>query len=112
MKRIEAIIRPHKLPELRAALIEFGVNGLSVTEMLGCGRSQGYTEIYRNVERTNDYLPRAKVEIFIEDDLVENCVQVIMKSCRTGKIGDGKLFVIDIEQAVRLRTGETGIDAL
>ncbi|NVK21641.1 MAG: P-II family nitrogen regulator [Kangiellaceae bacterium] len=112
MKKIEAIIKPFKLDDIREALTELGVNGMTVTEVKGFGRQKGHTELYRGAEYMVDFLPKAKVEIIVNDDLVEKCVETIIEVARTGKIGDGKIFVSNIERAVRIRTGEEGSDAV
>lgn len=108
MKLVTAIVKPFKLDEVREALAELGVNGLTVTEVKGFGRQKGHTELYRGAEYVVDFLPKAKIEAAVPDDLLEQCLEAIQKSARTGKIGDGKIFVFDIEQAIRIRTGETG----
>ncbi len=112
MKRIEAIIKPFKLDEVREALSDVGINGLTVTEVKGFGRQKGHTELYRGAEYVVDFLPKIKVEIVIADAQVEQAVEAIIKAARTGKIGDGKIFVTSVEQVVRIRTGETGEDAV
>ena len=108
MKLVTAIVKPFKLDEVREALAELGVNGLAVTEVKGFGRQKGHTELYRGAEYVVDFLPKVKIEAAVPDDLLEQCLEAIQKSARTGKIGDGKIFVFDIEQAIRIRTGETG----
>ena len=108
MKKIEAIIKPFKLDEVREALSEIGVSGLTVTEVKGFGRQKGHTELYRGAEYVVDFLPKIKVEVVVTDDRVAQVVDVIMETARTGKIGDGKIFVLPVEQVVRIRTGETG----
>ena len=108
MKLVTAIVKPFKLDEVREALAELGVNGLTVTEVKGFGRQKGHTEPYRGAEYVVDFLPKVKIEAAVPDDLLEQCLEAIQKSARTGKIGDGKIFVFDIEQAIRIRTGETG----
>ncbi len=108
MKLITAVIKPFKLDEVREALAEVGVNGLTVTEVKGFGRQKGHTELYRGAEYVVDFLPKVKVEAVVSDDLVERAIEAITKSARTGKIGDGKIFVTAVEQVVRIRTGETG----
>ena len=108
MKLVTAIVKPFKLDEVREALAELGVNGLTVTEVKGFGRQKGHTELYRGAESVVDFLPKVKIEAAVPDDLLEQCLEAIQKSARTGKIGDGKIFVFDIEQAIRIRTGETG----
>ena len=112
MKKIEAIVKPFKLDEVREALSEIGVTGLTVTEVKGFGRQKGHTELYRGAEYVVDFLPKVKVEAAIADPLLERVIEAIEKSANTGKIGDGKIFVFDLEQVVRIRTGETGADAL
>jgi nitrogen regulatory protein P-II 1 len=112
MKQITAIIKPFKLDEVRESLAEVGVTGLTVTEVKGFGRQKGHTELYRGAEYVVDFLPKIKVEVVVDDLVVENAVDAIIKAARTGKIGDGKIFVQNIEQVVRIRTGETGPDAV
>ncbi len=112
MKMVTAIIKPFKLDDVREALSEIGVMGLTVTEVKGFGRQKGHTELYRGAEYVVDFLPKVKLEIGIAEDQVESVIEAVTKSASTGKIGDGKIFVTDIEQAVRIRTGETGKDAL
>jgi|SRR5437867_4478244 nitrogen regulatory protein P-II 1 len=107
MKKIEAIIKPFKLDEVREALSEIGVNGLTVTEVKGFGRQKGHTELYRGAEYVVDFLPKIKVELVVGDSLVDASMEAIIKAARTGKIGDGKIFVSTVEQVVRIRTGET-----
>jgi nitrogen regulatory protein P-II 1 len=108
MKHITAIIKPFKLDEVREALAEVGVAGLTVTEVKGFGRQKGHTELYRGAEYVVDFLPKVKVEAVVTDDLVEGAVDAIIKAAHTGKIGDGKIFVTNVEQVIRIRTGETG----
>ncbi|PRC91275.1 P-II family nitrogen regulator [Solimicrobium silvestre] len=112
MKQITAIIKPFKLDEVRESLAEVGVTGLTVTEVKGFGRQKGHTELYRGAEYVVDFLPKIKVEVVVDDLAVENAVDAIIKAARTGKIGDGKIFVQNIEQVVRIRTGETGSEAI
>ena len=112
MKKIEAIIKPFKLDEVKEALNELGIQGMTVTEVKGFGRQKGHTEIYRGSEYTVDFLPKLKIEAVITDDLVERAIAAIIKSARTGKIGDGKIFVSNVEEAVRIRTEETGEKAV
>ena len=112
MKKIEAIIKPFKLDEVREALSDIGVSGLTVTEVKGFGRQKGHTELYRGAEYVVDFLPKVKIEIVIADDLVDTAIDSIIKAAHTGKIGDGKIFVTSIEQVIRIRTGESGTDAL
>jgi nitrogen regulatory protein P-II 1 len=108
MKKVEAIIKPFKLDEVREALSEIGVSGLTVTEVKGFGRQKGHTELYRGAEYVVDFLPKVKVEVIMADGLVERAIEAIVKAARTGKIGDGKIFVTSVEQVVRIRTGESG----
>ena len=108
MKKIEAIIKPFKLDEVREALSDIGVSGVTVTEVKGFGRQKGHTELYRGAEYVVDFLPKVKIEIVVADDAVEGAIDSIVKAARTGKIGDGKIFVSAVEQVVRIRTGETG----
>ncbi|MEO6748156.1 MAG: P-II family nitrogen regulator [Casimicrobiaceae bacterium] len=112
MKFVTAIIKPFKLDEVREALSAIGVQGITVTEVKGFGRQKGHTELYRGAEYVVDFLPKVKVEAAISDDLVDRAIEAIEKSANTGKIGDGKVFVFDLLQVVRIRTGETGADAL
>jgi nitrogen regulatory protein P-II 1 len=112
MKRIEAIIKPFKLDEVREALSEIGVSGLTVTEVKGFGRQKGHTELYRGAEYVVDFLPKVKVEMIIGDAMVDRAIEEIVKAARTGKIGDGKIFVTPVEQVIRIRTGETGEAAI
>ena len=112
MKKIEAIFKPFKLDEVREALSEIGVSGLTVTEVKGFGRQKGHTELYRGAEYVVDFLPKVKVEVVIPDKLLDSAIDAIVKAARTGKIGDGKIFVTAVEQALRIRTGETGSNAL
>jgi nitrogen regulatory protein P-II 1 len=112
MKKIEAIVKPFKLDEVREALSEIGVTGLTVTEVKGFGRQKGHTELYRGAEYVVDFLPKVKVEVVVGDALVEKAMDAIVKAARTGKIGDGKIFVFDVAQVVRIRTGETGEEAV
>ncbi len=107
MKKIEAIIKPFKLDEVREALSEVGITGLTVSEVKGFGRQKGHTELYRGAEYVVDFLPKIRVDVVLADDLVEQAVDAIIKAAHTGKIGDGKIFVIPVEQVVRIRTGET-----
>src|SRR5512134_1077217 len=108
MKKIEAVIKPFKLDEVRESLSEVGITGLTVTEVKGFGRQKGHTELYRGAEYVVDFLPKVKVEIVIQNELVDRAIEAIIKAARTGKIGDGKIFVYPVEQVVRIRTGETG----
>jgi len=112
MKKIEAIIKPFKLDEVKNALHDVGVTGMTVTEVKGFGRQKGHTEVYRGAEYVIDFLPKIKIEVVLDDALVERAVQAIMDAARTDKIGDGKIFVVPVEQAVRIRTGEQGPDAV
>ena len=112
MKQITAIIKPFKLEEVREGLADVGVTGLTVTEVKGFGRQKGHTELYRGAEYVVDFLPKVKVEAAIRDDHLDQVIEAIEKSAGTGKIGDGKIFVYDIEQVIRIRTGETGEEAL
>ena len=112
MKLIIAIIQPHRLEAVREALTSAGVEGLTVTEVRGYGRQRGHTELYRGAEYVVDYIPKVKIEAAVEDDLVERAIDAIVESANTGKIGDGKIFVTELENAVRIRTGETGAAAL
>ena len=112
MKKIEAIIKPFKLDEVREALSDIGVAGLTVSEAKGFGRQKGHTELYRGAEYVVDFLPKVKIEIIVSDDLLDMAIDSIIKAARTGKIGDGKIFVTPVEQVVRIRTGETGEVAL
>ena len=112
MKKIEAIIKPFKLDDVREALSAIGVQGITVTEVKGFGRQKGHTELYRGAEYVVDFLPKVKVEAALADDLVERAIETIEKAANTGKIGDGKIFVFALEQVVRIRTGETGAQAL
>jgi nitrogen regulatory protein P-II 1 len=108
MKKIEAIVKPFKLDEVREGLSEIGVTGLTVTEVKGFGRQKGHTELYRGAEYVVDFLPKVKVEVIVADNLAERALEAIVKAARTGKIGDGKIFVTSVEQVVRIRTGESG----
>ena len=112
MKYVTAIIKPFKLDDVRDALAEIGINGLTVTEVKGFGRQKGHTELYRGAEYVVDFLPKVKVEVALGDDVVEAAIEAITKATNTGKIGDGKIFVTNLEQVVRIRTGETGVEAL
>jgi nitrogen regulatory protein P-II 2 len=112
MKLVTAIIKPFKLDDAREALSEIGIQGLTVTEVKGFGRQKGHTELYRGAEYVVDFLPKSKLEVAVGDDLVEPVIEAIKKATGTGKIGDGKIFVTDLQEAVRIRTGETGVDAL
>ena len=112
MKLVSAIIKPFKLDEVREALAGVGVQGITVTEVKGFGRQKGHTELYRGAEYVVDFLPKVKVEVAVKTELVERVIEAIEKAANTGKIGDGKIFVFELEQAIRIRTGETGADAL
>jgi nitrogen regulatory protein P-II 1 len=112
MKKIEAIIKPFKLDEVREALSAMGISGLTVSEVKGFGRQKGHTELYRGAEYAVDFLPKVKIEIVLADDLLEHALEAITTSARTGKIGDGKIFVSSVEQVIRIRTGETGESAV
>ena len=112
MKFVTAIIKPFKLDEVREALSAIGVQGITVTEVKGFGRQKGHTELYRGAEYVVDFLPKVKIEVAIKDELLEQVIEAIEKSANTGKTGDGKIFVFDLEQAIRIRTGETGAEAL
>ena len=112
MKQITAVIKPFKLDEVREALAEVGASGLTVTEVKGFGRQKGHTELYRGAEYVVDFLPKVKVEVVVRDDEVERCIDAIVKAAKTGKIGDGKIFVTAVEQVVRIRTGETDESAV
>ena len=112
MKMINAIIKPFKLDDVREALSEIGVQGITVTEVKGFGRQKGHTELYRGAEYVVDFLPKLKVEVVVKDSALEQTIETISKAAKTGKIGDGKIFVSTIEEAIRIRTGETGDDAI
>ncbi|MEE9343080.1 MAG: P-II family nitrogen regulator [Gammaproteobacteria bacterium] len=112
MKKIEAIIKPFKLDDVREALSEVGINGMTAIEAKGFGRQKGHTELYRGAEYVVDFLPKIKLEVVIKDEDLERCIEAITDSARTGKIGDGKIFVSNVENVVRIRTGETGEEAV
>jgi nitrogen regulatory protein P-II 1 len=112
MKRVEAVIRPHKLGDVKDALNQIGVQGLTVFEVKGFGRQKGHTELYRGAEYTVDFLPKVKIEVIVDDGVLDGVVEAICKSAQSGKIGDGKIFVSSIEDAVRIRTGERGTGAI
>jgi nitrogen regulatory protein P-II 1 len=112
MKKIEAVIKPFKLDEVKEALHEVGIQGITVTEAKGFGRQKGHTELYRGAEYVVDFLPKVKLEIVIEDSLAERAVEAIQNAAKTGRIGDGKIFVSTIDEVIRIRTGETGADAI
>ena len=112
MKKIEAIIKPFKLDEVKEALQEVGLQGITVLEAKGFGRQKGHTELYRGAEYVVDFLPKVKIEIVLADDMLDRAIEAIMKAAQTGRIGDGKIFVSHVEQAIRIRTGETGDEAI
>ncbi|MDP5056639.1 P-II family nitrogen regulator [Marinomonas hwangdonensis] len=112
MKLITAIVKPFKLDDVREALSEIGVQGITVTEVKGFGRQKGHTELYRGAEYVVDFLPKVKIELAISDDMTDQVVEAITGAANTGKIGDGKIFIVNLEQAVRIRTGETGVEAV
>lgn len=112
MKKIEAIIKPFKLDDVREALSEIGITGMTAIEVKGFGRQKGHTELYRGAEYVVDFLPKVKIEAIVSEDQVDRCVEVITEAARTGKIGDGKIFISSVERAIRIRTGETDNDAL
>ncbi|MDF2446561.1 MAG: transcriptional regulator [Moraxellaceae bacterium] len=112
MKLVTAVIKPFKLDDVREALSDIGVQGITVTEVKGFGRQKGHTELYRGAEYVVDFLPKVKIEIATSDDLLDQVIEAITKAANTGKIGDGKIFVTALEQAIRIRTGETGVDAI
>jgi nitrogen regulatory protein P-II 1 len=112
MKKIEAIIKPFKLDEVKEALQEIGLQGITVIEAKGFGRQKGHTELYRGAEYVVDFLPKVKIEVVLPDETLEKAVEAIQKAARTGRIGDGKIFISTIEEAIRIRTGETGVDAI
>ena len=112
MKLVTAVIKPFKLDEVREALSDIGINGLTVTEVKGFGRQKGHTELYRGAEYVVDFLPKVKIEVVVATDVVDQAVEAIIKAARTGKIGDGKIFVMPVEQVVRIRTGETNESAI
>ena len=112
MKLVTAVIKPFKLDDVREALSEIGVQGITVTEVKGFGRQKGHTELYRGAEYVVDFLPKVKIDVAIGDDMLDRVIEAITKAANTGKIGDGKIFVANLEQAVRIRTGETGTDAV
>jgi nitrogen regulatory protein P-II 1 len=112
MKKLEAIIKPFKLDDVKEALAEVGVQGMTVLEVKGFGRQKGHTELYRGAEYVVDFLPKVKIEVVVADDLVHQAVEAIMRAARTGRIGDGKIFVMPVDEVFRIRTGETGEDAL
>lgn len=112
MKLVTAIIKPFKLDDVRESLSEIGVQGITVTEVKGFGRQKGHTELYRGAEYVVDFLPKVKIDVAIDDDQLDRVIEAITKAANTGKIGDGKIFVVPLEQAIRIRTGETGTDAI
>jgi nitrogen regulatory protein P-II 1 len=112
MKKIEAVIKPFKMDDVREALSEVGVSGMTVTEVKGFGRQKGHTELYRGAEYNVDFLPKVKVELVVANEQVERCIEAIMNTAQTGKIGDGKIFVYDVERVIRIRTGEENEDAV
>jgi nitrogen regulatory protein P-II 1 len=112
VKKIEAVIKPFKLDDVKDALHEVGVSGITITEVKGFGRQKGHTELYRGAEYVIDFLPKVKIEVVVEDVLVENVLEAITQAARTGRIGDGKIFVLPIDDAVRIRTGDRGADAI
>ena len=112
MKKVEAVIKPFKLDEVKEALHEIGIQGLTVTEAKGFGRQKGHTELYRGAEYGVDFLPKVKLEIVMDDALVERAVEAIQQAAHTGRIGDGKIFISTVEEAIRIRTGESGLDAI
>jgi len=112
MKKVEAIIKPFKLDEVKEALSSIGVQGLTVSEVKGFGRQKGHTELYRGAEYVVDFLPKVKIEIVLADDMADKAIEAIRRSAQTGRIGDGKIFVSNIEEAIRIRTGESGLDAI
>ena len=112
MKKIEAIIKPFKLDDVREALTDVGITGMTVTEVKGFGRQKGHTELYRGAEYAIDFLPKVKVEVIVLDEQVDECIEAIVDEAQTGKIGDGKIFVYDVERAIRIRTGEENEEAL
>jgi nitrogen regulatory protein P-II 1 len=112
MKKIEAIVKPHKLDEVKNALSKLGVQGMTVSEVRGFGRQKGHTEVYRGAEYTIDFVPKAKIELIVIDELVHQVIETIERAAKTGKIGDGKIFVFPVEEVIRIRTGERGRDAI
>jgi len=112
MKKIEAIVKPFKLDEVKEALQEVGLQGITVTEAKGFGRQKGHTELYRGAEYIVDFLPKVRIEIVLDDGLVDQAVEAILRAARTGRIGDGKIFISTVDEAIRIRTGETGVEAL
>lgn len=112
MKKVEIIIRPFKIEEIKECLREIGIKGMTVTDVKGFGRQGGHKEVYRGAEYQVDFLPKIKIEVVISEDIVDEVIESVMKSARTGQVGDGKIFVYDVEEVVRIRTGESGTDAL
>ena len=112
MRKIEAIIKPFKLDEVKEALHALGIQGMTVTEVKGFGRQKGHTELYRGAESVGDFLPKIKIEIAVSDEMAEKCVEAVVSAANTGRIGDGKIFVLPVEEAIRIRTGERGSDAV
>lgn len=112
MRKIEAIIKPFKLDDVREALSEVGITGLTTTDVKGFGRQKGHTELYRGAEYVVDFLPKVKIEVVVAEDLVDSCIEAIINAARTGKIGDGKIFVTTVEEVIRIRTGEKGAEAI
>jgi len=112
MKKVEAIIKPFKLDEVKDALVEIGIGGMTVTEVRGFGQQKGHTEIYRGTEYVIEFLPKVKIEVVVKDEDVEKVIEIIMKAAQTGRVGDGKIFVIPVEEVVRIRTGERGEQAI
>lgn len=112
MKKIEAIIKPFKLDEVKEALQEIGLQGITVTEARGFGRQKGHTELYRGAEYVVDFLPKVKIEVVVDESMVDKTVEAIISASRTGRIGDGKIFILPVEEAIRIRTGEKGVDAV
>lgn len=112
MKKVEAIVKPFRLDDVREALSELGITGMTATEVKGFGRQKGHTELYRGAEYVIDFLPKVKLELVIRDDMLDKCIETITNAARTGKIGDGKIFISDIQRVVRIRTGEEGDEAL
>lgn len=112
MKKIEAMIKPFKLDDVRESLSDIGISGMTITEVRGFGRQKGHTELYRGAEYMVDFLPKVKLEVVVPDELVDQCIEAIIETAQTGKIGDGKIFVYDVERAIRIRTGEENEDAI
>jgi nitrogen regulatory protein PII len=112
MKLVTAIIKPFKLDDVRTALADLGIQGMTITEVKGFGRQKGHTELYRGAEYVVDFLPKSKIEVAVDDSRVEQVIEAIIKAAKTGKVGDGKIFVTNLEQSIRIRTGETGDEAL